>query len=222
MSSIQEATKMYSPSLMAPFMFSSILFALYSIINLIDMNEFILSFNITDISTLNRGKMIYSYLGGYFNCILKILLSLFVIFILTLVIRILVATILRVVIEPSAQAQEGGSFVGGARAIQRGAANQNISRINEAIVSNMRFILGFMINVSFIMLFLLTIPIFLLLVLCAYSQFYNKTNIIKNTPNQSIRIILTHHNFLLFFIISLMLITFIYSIYLWFKQTYKE
>lgn len=220
MSSIQEATKMYSPSLLAPFMFSCVLFALYSIINLIDMNEFILTFNITDIATFNRGKMIYSYLGGYYNLILKILLSLFIIFILTLVIRILVATILRVVIEPPQQ-QEGG-MVGGAKAIQRGAANQNITRIYEAIVSNMRFILGFMINMSFIMLFLLTIPIFLLIVLCAYSQFYNSSNIINNTPTQSVRIILTHHNFLLFFIISLMLITFVYSIYLWFKQTYKK
>jgi len=211
--SLSESLDIYSYSALMAVMFSGILFLLYSVINLIEMNGYIKNFNILDVSTCNRGTIIYAYLAGYYMFLLKVIIALVTLFILTLIIRIAISTIVNIfTTKPESQS-------GGASQIQKGAAESaNLMKV-EVVRTNLKYILGFAILKTFVILFLIFIPLFLFFALFAYSRFFNQQHIIRDNNNEAPKIMLTHHNFLIYLIVCLFIITFVYSIFLWFKTT---
>lgn len=208
-----KSLNMNKPYSLLPFMLGSLLFLLYGILNIIDMNEYILNFNVIDIDQITRSGIIYAYLAGYYIFILKVIIALLTLFILTLIIRIIVATITSIFIS---RAQEGG-----ADQIKYMASNKFKQHLHETICANMKWLLSFIINETFIILFLVIIPLFLLFVLLAYSHFYNKENIKNENQSEAPKIMLTNHNFLVYLIFSIFIVTFIYSVYIWFSETFK-
>jgi hypothetical protein len=209
--SLSESIDIYSPTALMAVMLSATLFLLYSIINLIDMNGYIKNFNILDVGTYDRGTMIYAYIAGYYMFLLKVIIALITLFILTLILRITVSTIMDVF------TQKSNLQSGGAAQIQAGAAESVNLMKNEVVRSNLKYILGFTILKSFVILFLIIIPLFLFFALFAYTKFYDQEQVQNHDKNNAPKIMLTHHNFLIYLIVSLFIITFIYSIYLWFK-----
>jgi hypothetical protein len=211
---LTDALGTYDPMFMKAFLLSAVLFLLYSIINLIDINGYIKNYNILDVDSVSRGTMVYAYMSGYFMFVLKVVIALVTLFILTLIIRIAVATVIRI-FTPKKQS-------GGASIIMQGAASDMTNKVAEAVTSNMRYLLAFITSPSFIVIFLVIVPIFLFFALLGYSRFYNQEHIKQENSNEAPRIMTTHHNFLLFLISSLFTIGFIFTVYLWFKITYKK
>lgn len=210
---LAEALNIYSPSFLKAFMLSSLLFLLYGIINLIDANGYILNFNVLDVDVTSRGLMVYAYLSGYYMLILKIVIALITLFVLTLIIRVAVATVIRI-FTPS---QNGG----GAYAIMQGASFDVSNKVAEAVMGNMRYLLSFVTSTTFITIFLVIIPLFMFFVLMSYSRFYNQNVIKSENMNDAPRIMLTNHYFLMFIISSLFAVGFVFSVYLWFRRTYQ-
>lgn len=217
--SLQQSMSMYKPSSLMPFILSALLFLLYGIINLIEMNGYILNFNVIDVDKLTRITMIYIYMAGYYMFILKLVVYLITLYILTLIVRIIVATIIRTIIPGI---KISGIKSGGANEIQYGAAMEGQNKLLDAAIINMRWLLSFILSSSFIILFLIIIPLFLFVVLFTYSKFYNQDNIKNENRNEAPKIMLTHHNFLVYLIVSIFMITFVYSIYMWFAETFKK
>lgn len=212
--SLAESIDIYSPSALMAVMLSGTLFLLYSVINLIDMNGYIKDFNILDVGTCTRATMIYAYIAGYYMFLLKVIIALVTLFILTLIIRIAVSTIIDIFAPKPGQA-------GGAAAIHAGAiASANLMSV-EVVRSNLKYILGYITLRTFVILFLVIIPIFLFFAIFAYSKFYNQEHIQSENNNEAPKIMSTHHNFLIYLIVSLFAITFIYSIYMWFLTSKK-
>lgn len=210
--SLGDSIEIYSPKALMAVILSGTLFLLYSIINLIDMSSYIKNFNILDVGSYTRATMIYAYIAGYFMFLLKVIIALITLFILTLIIRIAISTIID--IFDNGQPQNGG----GAAIIHAGAIESaNLISI-EVVRSNLKYILGFMTLNSFIILFLVLIPIFLFFGVSAYSKFYNQEHIMNENQDEAPRIMTTHHNFLVYLIVSLFIITFIYSIAIWFVR----
>lgn len=213
---LNEALDIYNELYLKVFAVSATLFLLYSIINLIEMNKYIKDFNILNIEETSRGRFIYSYMAGYFMFVLKVILALVTLFILLLIIRVAIATLISVFTAINKKKQKGG-----ASTIADSLKTETLNKVEQAVSSNMRLILGFVTTKPFIIIFLVIVPIFLFFVLLAYSTFYNPEHIQEVNKDESGRIMLTHHGFLVFLISSLFTIAFIYSIYLWFKMTYK-
>ena len=211
---LTEALGTYDPAFLKAFLVSAVLFLLYGIINLIDINGYIKNFNILDVDSVARGTMVYAYVSGYFMFVLKVVIALITLFILTLIIRIAVSTVIRI-FTPQKQS-------GGAAAIMRGAAVDTSNKVAEAVTANMRWLLSFMTSPTFLIIFLVIIPIFFLFVLLAYSRFYNQENIKAENMNEAPKIMTTHHNFLVFVMSSLFAIAFIFTVYLWFKKAFKK
>ncbi len=213
---LNEALGVYDPIYLKAFMVSATLFLLYSIINLIDLNGYIKEFNILDVASTPRGRFVFAYMGGYFMFILKVVLALLTLFILLLIIRIAVSTLIYVFTAIKKEKQ-----VGGAGPLASKLAADVMNKVQEAVSSNMRWLLGFITCKPFIIIFLVIVPIFLFFVLLAYSMFYNPEHIQEVNMTEAPRIMLTHHGFFMFLISSIFTISFIYAVYLWFKTTYK-
>lgn len=213
---LNEALDTYNSLYIKAFFVSATLFLLYSVINLIEMDKFIKDFNILDIAQTPRGRFIYSYVSGYFMFVLKVILSLVTLFILLLIIRIAVAALIFVFTAIKKKKQEGG-----ASAIADALKKAVMDKVEQAVTSNMRILLGFVTSKPFIIIFLVIVPIFLFFVTLAYSMFYNPEHIQQVNNNESGRIMWTHHGFMMILISSIVLIAFIYSVFLWFKIAYK-
>ena len=202
-----------NPVHLKAFIFSGLLFFLYSIIVLIDSHGYVKNFNIFDTTQTTRGTLLYAYLATYVIFILKVMLLLLTLFILILIIRIILATVIHIF---TPHQQMGG---GGINEMRAGAFQDHSNRILEAVYSTMRWMLGFVTSSHFIIIFLIIIPLFLYCSLLAYLYFYNKDNVNKQNKGTSGRIMLTHHHFLMFFITSLLLLAFLFCIYLHLKES---
>ena len=103
---LNEALDIYDELYLKVFAVSATLFLLYSVINLIEMNKYIIDFNILNVAETPRGRFIYSYLAGYFMFVLKVILALVTLFILLLIIRVAVAALIFVFIAKDKKNQE--------------------------------------------------------------------------------------------------------------------
>lgn len=198
---------------MGAYFLSAGLFSLYAIINLIDTNSYILNFKVLDVEGNTRGSLVYSYMAGYFMFILKSIIALVTLFVLTLIIRVLVATMITIVTDGYSTSQAGG-----AQEIMSGASFKASSQIVEAFLQNARGVLGFFLSPIFLVIFLIIIPLLLYLFLMAYVRFYNPEIVKEENLNEAPRILLTYHHHLMFIISSLILVAFIFSLYIWFDR----
>ena len=214
---LTDALGTYDPTMVKAFFVSAILFLLYSVINLIDTSSYIKDYNILDINSTPRGRLVYAYMSGYFMFILKAVLALVTLFVLILIIRIAVATLIHIFTAIKKKKQKGGAGM-----IASSMVEGTMGKVEEAVHSNIRWFLAFVTSKPFIIVFLVIIPIFLFFVLLAYSRFYNPEHIKETSLDKAPRIMGTHHAFLMFLISSLFAISFIYTVYLWFRAAFAK
>lgn len=214
---LTEALGTYDPAIVKAFCVSATLFLLYAVINLIDTSDYIKNYNILDVTSTPRGRMIYAYLSGYFMFILKVVLALVTLFVLILIIRIAVATLIHIFTAIKKKKQKGGAGMMASSMVEG-----TMGKVEEAVHSNVLWFLAFVTSKPFIIVFLVIIPIFLFFVLLAYSRFYNPDHIKETTLDKGPRIMGTHHSFLMFLLSSLFGIAFIYTVYLWFRAAFAK
>jgi hypothetical protein len=200
-----------NPVHLRAFAFSAVIFFLYSILVLIDSDKYVMSFNVVDVSQTTRDSLAYAYFATYVIFILKVLVLLITLFLIILIIRIIISTILHIF---TPEKQSGG----GINEMRAGALSDHASKIIEAVYSTMRWMLGFIISTDFIIIFFTFLPGILYISLISYLGFYNQNNIMSQSNDTSARIMTTYHNFFMFVITSLVLFSFVFCIYLYFKN----
>ena len=215
---LTELIKTYNPEMWAPFIFGGILFFLYGIIQLIKLNsELIREHNILDVEYVNPGYFIYTYLFSYVNFIIKIITSMFVLFLLILVIRIAYGVIINIFTTLKSDGSEGTEVSEGV--VETGKSS-SINPIVETIKANLMWIGGFVLNMYFGIIYLVLIPSFLLIVLFVLSKFYDHAGI--KVERRKTDIMNTQHNYMVLFMTLLFVIGFVYSIYLWYYKAQLE
>jgi hypothetical protein len=193
---------------------SATLFVLYGIINLIDTNNVIKNFNVLDVSQSTRSTLVYAYTAGHYMFMLKLVIALVTLFVLTLIIRIAVVTVIHIF---TPQEQQGGAVN-----IMIGAASNLSNKVMEAVTSNMKYVLGFMTPSAFIIVYLVIIPIFVLLFMMVFVRTYDQ-NIIKNeNKDNAPRIMETQHHYLMMFLASLVFMSFVFLIIDWMSRSFKS
>lgn len=193
---------LFNPEFKMQISISYLFFIAYSIINIIDMNEFIINLNVNKVEDSTRWSLIYAYIFGYYSYIMKMFLGLITLLIIITLIRILVITIFCSVVEKN---------------------TEKIGTIIESgIMENIRLLLGFMINPIFLIMFLFVIPVFIFVFLIPLTSFYN-TPIIKKEDNlKQDYIMKTNHNLTMLLIVFIMIISSIFCYYMWFVASAEE
>lgn len=210
---LSERLDMFKPTYLGAFSMSAVLFTLYGIINMIDTSAYIRDFKTTDVEASTRGSIIYAYIAGYFMFILKSLIALITLFILTLIIRVLVSTMINVFTKKAVQS-------GGASAMSDEKAEEVSNMILDAFADNARWILGFFLSPTFIMIFLIIIPLFMYFMLLVYTRFYNQDIVKTENLNEAPKILLTYHHYFMFFMSSIVLISVLFAIWIWAQKSY--
>ena len=145
---------------------------------------------------------------------LKLVIALVTLFVLTLIIRIAVVTVIHIF---TPQEQQGGAVN-----IMIGAASNLSNKVMEAVTSNMKYVLGFMTPSAFIIVYLVIIPIFVLLFMMVFVRTYDQ-NIIKNeNKDNAPRIMETQHHYLMMFLASLVFMSFVFLIIDWMSRSFKS
>lgn len=191
----------------AAFILSGTVIVLYMILNLIEVNGIIKSYNILDIDTTTRSSIIFSYLSGYYIFILKLFISILTLFVIVTIIRIAILVIL--------------SLFSIKLEMKGGADDQD--HLMEAVKSNFRLFLSFFTVPSitfFILLFLVIIPLIFLFSIYRISLYYDQEKIRNENLNQASSILNTNHHFIYFIICMLLTIGVVYVI-VSFYLTYK-
>lgn len=211
---LSDVLDVYKPSFLGPFALSATLFLLYGIINLVETNTIIKNFNVLDFMQSSRSSLTYAYTAGHYLFMLKLVIALVTLFVLTLIIRIAVVTVIHIF---TPQKQEGGALH-----IMIGAASDISNKVMEAVLSNMKYILGFMTLKSFIITFLVIIPIFILVFGIVFFRSFNQ-ELMKNEDTENApRIMTTQHHYVMFMMVSLVIISFLFLIGHWAKMTFMN
>jgi hypothetical protein len=193
----------------AAFLTSVLVFVMYMFINVVEMHNFMQVFGVYEFETLTRRSMIYSYMAGYALLVLRILINMFTIFILTLLIRVVVVSVIHII-------KGGGEDEVPIPQEVKKSAFQNVLR------SNVEWLLGvFTIN-GFVITFFFVIPVFLFFFLWLYSAMFNKKTMQEDNENEIPLILHTHHNFIVLFITSIMVMSMVALFFVWLFQAPKE
>lgn len=176
------------------FVASAVIFILYTITTLIDVNGIIKNFNILDVENTTRGTLVFAYLAGYYMFILRLFVAILTILVIITILRISVILILALL---TTEPQSGG----GAREIKTKYGGAIKDDINNSLISNFRFFLGFITVPSlamFIFLFLVVIPMFYLFFVYTVVKLYDQNKAIAENKQEAPRILNTFHHYMLF------------------------
>jgi hypothetical protein len=192
----------------AAFLLSGTVIVLYIILNLIEVNGIIKSYNILDVDSTTRSSLIFSYLSGYYIFILKLFISILTLFVIVTIIRIAILVILSL-FSIKLEMKGGG---------------EDEDHLMEAVKSNFRLFLSFFIIPSipfFILIFLVIIPLIFLFSIYRISLYYDQEKIKDENINQAPSILNTNHHFIYFIMCVLITIAIIY-VFVLFYLTYKK
>lgn len=195
---------------------SILLFTLYLILNLIDINTFIKGLNIMSPDTCTRSTMVFAYIGGYFMLFLKIILALLTMFVMLCIGTVLIVMILGVVKKGGAE-QSGGylNMVGASDSSIYGTIIKWVKRVTQVI-------LGFFTVQEFIITFMVVLPLFMWMALIAISRYYDSKRLINDQdPEKTQNVMSTNHDFIFFFMVSLIVIGMLYIVFNYFSHIPK-
>ena len=155
-----------------------LLFTLYGVLGLFDMNKNVYSMTIVELSTLTNGSYIYAYLFGYIIFIIRIIVNLLTLYVFILIIMISFSTIWFIIKDDEKK--------------------KWIENTSDIIWSISVYILGILLNPQFYFIFIIFIPAFIWIILVLYTRFIDiKTIKLENEPDR-INIMTSHHNILIF------------------------
>jgi hypothetical protein len=204
-----DSIDIYTPENAIPVVTSMFLFIMYTVITLMDANEYIKELGIGD-NVISTGKFIYTYIAGYFTYILKTTVSMISIWVLLSIVRVALVVIFNI-FRPVA--------LGGA-----GAADFSKSmsgKIGTALKNNALWILGFFMINKFLVTFLAYGPIFVLLITFAYGiRIYNYETLRRQEKDgetePALRALMTthHHMMITLSLFVIMLIGYLAMLYI--------
>ena len=186
---------MYKPNMGIAFTISLILFFLYMILQLIELNTFIKSMDILDVTKTTRGTLVYTYLLGYFVFIFKLFLQLFtIVIIVTLIFWIIIG-----VFHIFTSVNQSGGYTSAA-AMRGGEAENLTKKLQNAVIKVFANVMGIILLKNFFIIFFVVIPLIILFFTLIFSQFYDRDIIIEKDEANATRITLTNHNFMIMLI----------------------
>jgi len=198
------------------FAVSLLLFILYLILNLIDINAFIKGLNIMSPDTCTRATMVFAYIGGYFMLFLKIILALMTMFVIVCIGAVMIVMIMSFINKSGAE-QSGGYLA------MVGASDSNTyNKVIKTVKYVTQVILGFFTVQEFIITFMVVLPLFMWMALIAISRYYDSKRLIDDQdPEKTQNVMSTNHEFLFFFMISLIITGILYIVYNYFSKLPK-
>ncbi len=192
---LHKIINMYKPDMAIPLCISLIVFFLYMMLQLVDLNNFVKGLNVLDVNQTTRGTIIYAYMIGYFTLLFKLLLQLITLVVLvTLIMWIIVA-----MTHMLKSNQEGGGNYSSAAELRGGESGDIGKKMKTIALRVVTYLMGTIFLKNFFLIFLFIIPMILLVFLIGYSQFYDR-NIITTNPvdkDYAPRIMNTNHSFIM-------------------------
>ena len=165
------------------------------------MDEYAKKTVIGDVANTERHVLVFVYSFGYCIFLIRLIISILIMFVLTLLIRIMLAIIFDV--------------------FETGSGSNNV--IKKAFVEHISWILSVMSSPIAPLIVLIILPIFIIVFMFAYCYYYDQKNILDTEDDVSkiSKIMMTYHNFIIFLLSSLITIGFCLIIYQWFVKAYK-
>lgn len=194
---------MYKPGMGFAYATSLVVFFMYMMLQLIDLNNFVQSMEVTEVEKATRSTLVFAYMVGYFVFFFKLLLNLItLVFLVTIIIWIILGMTQMLV------GQEGGGGMHGggpqSAAELRGGSMQDLGKNMAKAAKNVgAHFMGIIFVDNFYFIFTFIIPIFLLFFLIMFVQFYKRDIILENNQDQKTNIALTNHNFMMLMITTL-------------------
>lgn len=171
----------FNPEYESALAISIVIFVLYGILGLFDMNKNIYGLTVDELPDVTRSGLIYSYVFGFTQYIIKVIINIFTVYIFILIIMLCFSTIWFLVKEDN-----GKSMMA------------NTTDVIWSVTAN---ILGIFININFYYIFFLFIPVLLTFIVITYTGFIDVKNIKLENEQDMKKIIVTHHKLLIFLLI---------------------
>ena len=180
---------------------SSSLFILYTFLDLMDMNNRVLNYNILTASSTTQSSMVFAYLNSYYIMILKIIINLLTIYVLLSIVAIVLVTVSDIFL------------------VNHNEVTISKQKVIAILKTLSTYTLGFIIADSnmpkWIFIFLILIPILLVFSILGTSRFYNQETVLINTKNTA-NIMQTFHDTNMFIVVLLISAGILYILF-----TYK-
>jgi hypothetical protein len=174
---------MYKSDYVTSIITTLLLFTLYGILGLFEMNKYIHSVTIAELPTLTRGSFIYAYVFGYVILIIRIMTNLLTLFIFITIILVSFSTVWYLVKEDEKKKWNDG--------------------IIDIIWTIALYVIGIICNFHFYAIFFIYIPFFLIIILTIYTKFIDFKNFKLESENDKMKLMTTHHKLFIFMIIVL-------------------
>lgn len=202
--------ELYSPNNAIPVLVSIALFALQTVLALMDTNTYIKDMGIID-TVISKGKFLYSYVAGFYTYFIKLTVQLFSLFVLVSVIRVVVVTVFNIL-----RPLPGGAMGKAAEEFQ----SSMFAKIKEALKSNILWLLGIYLIDRFLASFAIFGPVLLFFAIMGFSliMYYPKgiqPLMDEGEDESAVQILNTYHHHMMFFIslVVTALILYILSLY---------
>ena len=171
----------FSPEYASALSVSVLIFTLYGILGLFDMNKNIYTLTVDELPNVTRGGLIYSYVFGFINFIIKVIINIFTLYIFVLIIMLCFSTIWFLIKEDNGKGMMA-----------------NTTDVIWSVTVNM---LGIFVNINFYYIFLIFIPILLGIIVITYTGFIDVKVIKLENEKDMKKIIVTHHKLLIFLLV---------------------
>jgi hypothetical protein len=181
---------LYQPSYSLPLSICIILFTLYGILGLFDMNKNIHAMTIVELPTISQSSFIYAYVFGYVSFIMRIIVNLITLYVFVLIIMLSFSTIWIIINTKVGKDMTGADIT-----------NIWINNTADIIWSVSVYILGIFLTVQFYAIFFFFIPIILAIILQLYSKFIDFPVLKLENEKDMKRIMITHHKIIIFLLV---------------------
>jgi hypothetical protein len=197
----------YEPENMMAVVVSFVFFVLFFIAQSIDFNNVLKDFEVSN-NVLEKGKLIYIYMSGYYIFIIKFFIAFLTLALLVAIISIIIAGFVGVI------------SVSTKRDVNAADVSEVLISIKKGVANTGKFVLSYMSLNHFFLIYLVIIPVFLLMFYLLFVlTLYEPKNI--KSSDQDERIMGTQHAFFFYLYISLAVIGMIYIFGLYMKDRRK-
>ena len=184
---------LYQPSYKLPLSICILLFTLYGILGLFDMNKNIHTMTIVELPAISQSSFIYAYVFGYVSFIIRIIVNLITLYVFVLIIMLSFSTIWLIINITNNKC--GGENTGA------DMTNIWINNTADIIWSISVYILGIFLTVQFYAIFFFFVPIILAIILQLYSKFIDIPVLKLENEKDMKRIMITHHKLMIFLLV---------------------
>lgn len=198
-----DSISIYSEELQYAFIFSAIIFLFYGLINLMEMNKILRrDMKIDRADHMSTKSLVFAYFFSYVQFMLKNLIAMFIIFTVITVVRLTFRFALQF-LESEGEGVEKEYF-----------------KYEEVIASGIFWILGYFFTIEFLIVYIILFPTFIVIYVAITSIYFRKKEILKDERKTSVMV--TMHNQKMLLISISFIISFVFSVVLYYVQLEKN